>query len=651
LKTETLVKEKNPWTYDLLLIAVLLVAVYFRVLGLNWDQNQHLHPDERFLTMVESALRPAESFSQYFDTPISPLNPHNVGYGFFVYGTLPIIVTRYIAEWLGQTGYDQVHMVGRQLSAIADLGVILLLYLIAARLYGRKVGLLAAAFSALTVMQIQQSHFFTVDNPANFFAFLAIYFAVLIYDTRDSIFENGKSDITVADDRESSIDYRLSQFLRDRFFWLSIGFGLALGMAVASKLNAAPMAILLPAAFLIRYLQDRKTQPNANGQPPTDYWILIAGYLLAGGLAAALAFRIFQPYAFAGVGLNPAWLSNIRDLQAQSSGDADVPFALQWARRSHLYSVENLIKWGLGLPLGILAWAGFAWMGWRVVKGEWKHALLWGWTALYFLWQSLAFNPTMRYQLPIYPLLCLMGAWLLFELARSKVQTIKRLAYAIGLLVLIGTAAWAYAFTRIYTRPHTRVAAANWIYQNVPGPINLEIQTDSGTFQQPLPFPYAGSLQPEAPHITAFVANASGELTEIYLPHVLAAGGSPQTLSLVIAELPDTPAGQALATASITSDFPPGSDTRGRAYTLTLDKPVPLTEKETYFLRLETTGALTLAGAAPINESSWDDGLPLRTANYDGFGGLYNGGLNLELYWDDNPEKLTRFVTTLSQGD
>ncbi len=36
---------------------------------------------------------------------------------------------------------------------------------------------------------------------------------------------------------------------------------------------------------------------------------------------------------------------------------------------------------------------------------------------------------------------------------------------------------------------------------------------------------------------------------------------------------------------------------------------------------------------------------------YDGFGGLYQGGLNLQIYWDDNADKLKRFVDTLSQGD
>ena len=44
---------------------------------------------------------------------------------------------------------------------------------IASRLYDRRVALLAASFSALAVLQIQQSHFFTVDTVANLFILLS----------------------------------------------------------------------------------------------------------------------------------------------------------------------------------------------------------------------------------------------------------------------------------------------------------------------------------------------------------------------------------------------------------------------------------------------------------------------------------------------
>ena len=64
--------------------------------------------------------------------------------------------------------------------ALADLLTVLLVYLIARRLYDRRVGLLAAAFAAAAVLMIQQSHFFTMDTFVNLFIYLAIYFAVRI---------------------------------------------------------------------------------------------------------------------------------------------------------------------------------------------------------------------------------------------------------------------------------------------------------------------------------------------------------------------------------------------------------------------------------------------------------------------------------------
>jgi hypothetical protein len=36
---------------------------------------------------------------------------------------------------------------------------------------------------------------------------------------------------------------------------------------------------------------------------------------------------------------------------------------------------------------------------------------------------------------------------------------------------------------------------------------------------------------------------------------------------------------------------------------------------------------------------------------YDPYGGLLRGDLNLEMYWDDNAEKLKRILTVLDQAD
>ncbi|HET6846395.1 MAG TPA: glycosyltransferase family 39 protein, partial [Anaerolineales bacterium] len=681
---------KRTWVQDLLLVAILAAATYFHVVGMNWDADQHLHPDERFLTMVETALqvrkcavpmRPAEScpadqirwigFADYLDTAHSTLNPHNQGYGFFVYGDFPVILVRYVGELLGQTGYDQIHLVGRQVSALSDLLTIVLLYAIASRLYDRRVALLAAAFSALAVLQIQQSHFFTVDTVANLFIFLALLFAVQIMLERRVGHLLPPSEDDEASNATAPSDQHWVRFAReawgglrdlaaDPLALLSLGFGLALGLAISSKLNAGPLAIMLPAAFVARFLihdRDRLRTEQASA-----YASRVLLYLVIGAVCTLATFRLAQPYAFRGLGLNPAWLANLRDLQAQSGGGMDVPFALQWARRTPFFSFKNLTLWGLGLPLGMLAWAGFATMAWRILKGERRHALLWGWTALYFGWQSLVFNPTMRYQLPVYPLLCMMAGWLLvflwdqrfrFRIASFLVPAASVLA---GAAVLVLTAAWAYAFTRIYTRPVTRVAATAWIYQNVPGPLNLRIQTADGpSYQQPLPFPTGAVLSRTTPYTHLFAANASGTLREIYLPHVAASNGtSSQTLQIAFSLQPDALVpDQPIASASLTSAFSTTTDPRGTEYTFKLSRPVELIKGQLYYVRLQTDGVLHLSGAAPINESDWDDGLPLRFGpeGYDAYGGLYRGDLNLQLYWDDNADKLTRFVDTLSSGD
>ena len=111
-----------------------------------------------------------------------------------------------------------------------------------------------------------------------------------------------------------------------------------------------------------------------------------------------------------------------------------------------------------------------------------------------------------------------------------------------------------------------------------------------------------------------------------------------------------------LASGRLRADFSPAfqGDPRGESYWIELEQPVTLSKETRYILRFslpEGLGALTFSGAAPANKSSWDDGLPLRIDGFDPYGGIYQSGLNFEMYWDDNEEKYERFVTTLDQAD
>jgi YYY domain-containing protein len=793
-RLQTSLTSRQGLVTDLLLLMIFLLAIFFRFTGIFWGEYTYMHPDERFLIWVGTDITPMQcnntainpvscpeedlrwmTVGEYFDTGNSTLNPQNRNHGFYVYGNLPMTATRLVVQWIyGRSGFDEMTNVGRVMSSLADICTIFVVFLIGSKVYDRRVGLLAAAFLSATVLHIQQSHFFTMDTFITFFTILAFYFAILV-----------------------SIDRRewssLRRFWRHPLFLPTLFFGIALGMAVASKLNAFLMAAMLPVAMLIRLVVfPTEERPRR--------FLDACVFLVFAALTSFVVFRIFQPYAFAGPGffnfqINPQWWDSIKSLLAQMSPDTDFPPAWQWARRSIFFSGQNLLLWGLGLPLGISAVIGFGWVTWRIIQSlgrnqEWQqHALLWVWTAAYFTYQSLAPNPTMRYQMPIYPTLVIFAAWSIIAfwdlgrkaLADKPAGILKRwqlpVAILFGALALVGTFGWAYAFTRTYERPMTRVEATRWIFDNIPGPINLRIDTGEGIYSQPVPLPNYFTLKPNSIYSIPIQSKKEGELQEIYFPHSrnLAETNVNQSFEVLFSLAPN---GQNLLSKGvIESDFNIYEDQRGDAHTVKLDTPVNLESGQTYYLglnylaehslptfsatpvihyttdsgdqnqqeiseriqltpdystpvlfsapanaqinrvdltdlqgiqvnrlpelslsivpvmesnegvssdfatagiagggtaifnlstpvpiiqdaiyrlRLSVPGsdnALALVGDTVANEGYWDEGIPVRLDGYDPFGGIYPPEMELQVFWEDTPEKLDHLSTILDASD
>ena len=617
--------EPTPATQRsvLLLICILAVGAILRFAGQDWDSQTHMHPDERFLTMVETGIQLPENLTQYFDTQSSPLNPHNKGHTFFVYGTLPIFLVRILGEWAGETGYDQIHLIGRAASASFDLLSLVLVFLIGSRLYSRRVGLLAAAFSAFSVLLIQHAHFFVVDSFANTFSLAGIYFAVRALD------DDG---------------------------WLNFSlFGLALGMASASKISAAPLAGVIVLTSVVRLWgsQDGLSQRQAVTQ---------ATRLLLAAIVSLMTFRLLQPYAFKpfSMSLNPAWLDNLAELTSLVSARSDFPPAQQWANRTPvLFSLENLVVYGLGWPLGLLAWFGWAWALVRSMRGDWqRHLILVAWTAGFFLLRSIGTVTSMRYEIPVYPTLALLAAWGLWD-AWERLRGIRIkgrlraswLVACLGMVVLAATATYALAFARNYTLPFTRYEASQWIYRNVPGPANIVMEIDGVKVLEPMAFPEGTVLNPGEPVELPFTARVNASAVSVLLPHPESLSGQTQaTLRLTL--LDETGSlGQATNEAAVLT---------GSRLEISLDDPVNLEGDRSYRLRLEvlSAGSVSLRGSVIISESSWDDFLPLPIEGRNGYGGLY-GSVNQELYWSDGEDtdgtgqsdKMERILSTLNEGD
>ncbi|MCL5961504.1 MAG: glycosyltransferase family 39 protein, partial [Chloroflexi bacterium] len=501
LKNELPNAQRERWYVVAILMLVLAVGAYFRFLGLNWDNGHHLHPDERFITMVDAAIKWPQNLGQYFNTATSPLNPYNQNFGSFVYGTFPLFFSKAIGTLLDRDGYDKILFLGRALSALADLGTILILFLLGRKLFGSAVGLLAATLMAFTVFAIQLSHFFAFDTFTVFFAVLVLY-----YTTR------------------LQLDGGLRNYLLT---------GVSFGFALASKSSVAWLVLPVVVAIAVRMYRQHLRQQQArsarsdSGGKAIDRLFsmdLIFSTALAAFVILAIAglvFRILQPYAFSGTSFfsfmpNTQFLADVNRQKEAVEGIIDYPPSHQYAfTPSYLFPLKDMLLWGMGPPLGIAAWLGFIFAIYHAVRSRSARYLpLLVWVGFNFVYYGQVLAKGMRYFYPIYPPLVLFAAFALIHFwrsARPKTSLAsgepsasedgsengdhrqksgasgkdpgssgKRLRHLLphnwrqGLalflicFVVLTSLAYSIAYSNIYLRPTTRVAASQWIYQNIP---------------------------------------------------------------------------------------------------------------------------------------------------------------------------------------
>ena len=420
---------------------ILLVAAVFRFYALEtWDGDTHQHPDERFLTIVAAKVSTPPSVADYFNTQRSTLSPYNNGEERFAYGQLPLTLTRVVAEWTGRTSYDTVYEVGRELSALADLGTIVFAWLLARRVFGVRVAHLTGLLLALTVLHIQLAHFFAVDTFVACFAAAALFFGQRAWQ-RDS--------------------------LRDALL-----AGIMAGLATACKISALALLPVLGVAFI----WPRRGRPSM-GQffdGLTAFGVAFVG--------AIIAFRIAEPYFFVGpavwgLRLNPQWWSDKTYWSQVSSGAIDVPFMIQWAGTAPItFVLQNIVQWAMGPALGLASLAGVALVSWRLLRGhaqEREALLVLVWTLINLAYFGGLFAKFLRYLLPAYFTLAMLAAYgLVFAtdwLARTPRWHLSALHRWLAPAVVGATAIWALAFVNgVYAQPHSRIQASDWIYANIP---------------------------------------------------------------------------------------------------------------------------------------------------------------------------------------
>jgi YYY domain-containing protein len=427
----------------------------------------------------------------FWNAHYSPLNPH-----FFAYGDFPKYLIKFgghVATVVtGQVWYDYDHLivVGRFLSGLWSMGTLLLTFFLGRAVFapslgrnrGDAIGLLAAAFMSVSVLDIQLAHFAAFDVTLTFFIILSLYMAV-----------------------------RLARTGRKR---TALGLGLAVGLALSCKISAAPVVLtaIVAALFCGLYgpanlsgetagrprmlaLPGRETEKYGEDGVvlgPRLLRLTVLNLLIA-GFTALVAWFVSMPYAFIDFS---SFINRIVEEAGISRGAENIPYTRQYVGTiPFVYQAGNLTQWGLGIPLGLLALGSIfysLWQGFRLrLKSE---IILLIFLVSYSLITFSAESKFNRYMLPILPVLMILAARLIvveagFRFGRPipldetksvlRIPAFRRLrlpalplkTYLLGLVAVFAfswASVWALSFSQIYGPEHTMNQATRWMFDNIP---------------------------------------------------------------------------------------------------------------------------------------------------------------------------------------
>ncbi len=453
-----ILKESLTWKTLLLFAGIMLLGAYFRFTGLNWDDGRHLHPDERFLTMVETSLVWPSSIGEYLNERKSTLNPRNVGYDYFTYGTLPTTIVKGAGILLNKTDYDRINLVGRAVSGILDLGSVLFIFLTGRIIFrDNRIAIMAGFFFATSVLAIQQAHFFVVDSFAAFFTTVSLYC------------------LSRAQRWGKMVDFLMAGF----FFALSM----------ACKVSVFTLFFVIVAISIYRLAAPGKTKMK-------NKILDVLHIILLTAVVSFIVFRIAMPDAFRGTSLmspSERWLGNISSIRLEMNGHTDPPYCKQWTGKTPvIYPLKQMFLWGMGPALTIAAWGGWVLTGYFIIyRRDFTGLVPFIWIGLLFLHQSTQFVKYMRYFLPIYPFLALMAAWFLiflYDMARRHNRRLWTMAKLLIGCVCIFTFLWSIAFTAVYRKAHSRIEASRWIFDHIKAGSSLSFEH----WDDALPFSFPG---------------------------------------------------------------------------------------------------------------------------------------------------------------
>jgi hypothetical protein len=411
-------RTRSPW--PLAVGALLVGAVVLRLWGVrhglpyvyNADENAHFVP--RAIGMFGHSLNP-----EYFINP--PAFTYLLHAAFWVrWGGRDAVGNAFAADPAAA------YTIARVLAGLLGAAAAGLLVWAGARLFDRRVGLLAGALLAVAFLPVHYGHLALNDVPALAPVCLALVGVAGVY-------RHGRLR-----------DYALA--------------GAGLGLACATKYTAGIVLLPLLAAAVVGGSDPPATAPRTAAATGSDP---LRGLALAGVLAVA-GFLVANPYALAD--FDTFW----DGLRTQSETAADGGGKLGLGDGGIAYYLGTL-TWGLGWIPAIAAAGGAIGLAIR----RWPVALiLVPAPVLFLLFMGLQDRFFARWLLPVYPILCLLAAWAVVELAGRR-----RWAVVVGAVLLCAQGlVFSVHNDRVLARADTRALARAWMVEHIPAGTNIVVE-------------------------------------------------------------------------------------------------------------------------------------------------------------------------------